>query len=147
MSRFTGKKRKLDYKPILIVGGIAIPVITIVTILAWPRPPVQLAFTEGPRFDRHLTKKGTFLIEWRTNLPTWATVKYRFPPEQDFDEVRTQEDTRGVVPIPAEAGKIVQFLVELPGRRNRTIRSQLYTVELLSPTATRPATASAPRQR
>lgn len=145
MSKRTGKRRRLNYKPMLLVAGIAIPVIVILVVLTWPTPKEPLGFVEGPRFDPHLSAKGNLRIEWRTNKPMTANVKYRFDGDTHFDEIITQKDTRGMVSIPGSPGKTIHFQVELPGSRDQPVSSRLYSVQLLPPVASRPATASAPK--
>ncbi len=139
MGKFTGKKRKLNYKPILWIGGIAIPLIAIATILAWPKKPVLMQFETGPIFDAHLSRAGNFRIDWKTNLPARGSVFYRFADDQPYDELSTQLDTRGAVSIPAKAGQKIEFYVEVSGLRTKPVRSENFKVELLPPLTTRPA--------
>ncbi len=138
MGKITGKKRKLDYRPILWVGGIAIPLLVVVTILAWPKKPIPVRFEAGPAAEAHVSKAGNVRIHWTTNLPARGSVYYRFGDDQPFDELSTQLDTRGVVSIPAKAGRQLEFYVEVSGLRSRPVRSENFRVDLLPPLATQP---------
>jgi hypothetical protein len=144
MGKFTGKKRRLNYKPILWIGGIALPVIVAVGFLVWPKRPVLVQFETGPVFNAHVSPAGSFRVDWKTNLPTRGSVFYRFTESRPYDEVSTQLDTRGAVSIPAAAGQKIEFYVEVSGLRTKPVRSENFQVELLPPLTTRPAGATMP---
>jgi len=142
MGKLTGKKRKLNRWPILYIGAAGLAVIVIFTILVWPKPPVELKFTEEPAFSPHLSKAGTFKVRWQVNTPVRATLHYRFAGSQSFDELSTQLGERGAAAVPAQAGTTIEFYVDAPGPRNQPLRSKDYQVTLLpyvEPPATKPA--------
>ncbi len=147
MSRRVSRRRQVNYKPIFLIGAIAIPVIVIATVLAWPKKQVEVRMEGEPTFDPHLTQHGNFIVRWKTNLPARGNLYYRFDGSQSYDEIVTGQQLSSTVAIPGQAGKTVEFYVEVLGGAKKPLKSKVYHVTLLPPVTTAPATASAPAGR
>ncbi len=129
MGKITRKKQRLNYKPILYVAVVAVPALIVITILVRPAKIIPLAITEGPKFDVHLSKAGTFHISWRTNQPASCVVYYRFGSSGRFQEMSTAYGDRFVVAIPGKVGAEIEFYIRVSAGRQE-IKSKVYKVRL-----------------
>ena len=143
MSKFTGRKRKLNYKPILYVAAIALPVIVVVVILAWPKPRTEIVFEQEPSATGVLNEFGTFHLSWQTDVETQGTVYYRYGPDQLYHHAGYTLSRRHVVSIPAKPGDKVEVYVEASGRGVNPAKSPVITIAAETPT-TAPAESNKP---
>ena len=139
MGRITGKKQKLNYKPILLVGGIGIPLVVVLAVLITPAPWSALKFERPPAFSPQLTARGALQIRWQTNLPSQGTVHFRYRNDQRWQQTVTRTAVDHVASIPGQAGEHVEFYVQAKKGRD-ALESEHFTV-VLQPAV---ATSSAP---
>jgi len=143
MGRFTGKKRKLNYKPILLVAAVAVPIIVGLTILFWPEGYIRIKFDSGPTYDPHLSERGAFRVSWQTNLETRGTVHYRYLPGSPYYEMPAAVGREHVVSVPGKPGDRVEFFVEVEAGRDK-LRSSHFTAKLIKSASSTQAGATRP---
>ena len=143
MSKFTGKKKKLNYRPIFYVAAVAIPLLIVITILIKPPKITPLEFAEKPTFDAHLSKAGTLHIHWKVNQPANCILYYRFDSKKKFQEMSTAFGDRFVVAIPAKPKNTIEFYIKVNASRQE-ILSKRFEVKLLPYT---PASKSATKPK
>jgi hypothetical protein len=140
MGKFTGKKQKLDYKPILYGGIIALPLLLLLILYLHGQNPIQTTFETGPTFTPNLSQAQMFIIRWTTNVPARGTVHYRFDPAKPYQTLATDLDSRGAIAIPAKPGQTIDFYIQAYPLSGLSVKSEIFQVKLL-PTA--PVTTAA----
>jgi len=136
VGKFTGKRRKLNYKPIVWVAAVAVPVLIAVAVVIWPKRPVEVQFEQAPVSDGQLGEHGSFRLTWQTNVQARGTVYYRYSSDRPYRRMIVNPSRRHVVSIAAEPGETVELYVEVPdGRGGKAISPTIRVV----PTSVRAA--------
>jgi len=131
-------RRKLSYKPVIIVAAVAFPVLALMAWALWPRPEEKLVFEKGPDFAAVLSEHGTFHVGGATNAEAHSMLFYRFEPGQSYRTIASGPAREHRVAGPGRAGQQVEFHVEASGLR-QTIDSDVYRVTLEVPPASQAA--------
>ncbi len=137
MGKITGRKRKLNYKPIFYVAAFAIPAIIIVTIFIRPAQEVPLKFIDGPHCNASLRPSGTVRIWFGVNQKGRSMVFYRYNPGHRYQAMSTTFGTKFAVAVPAKVGQVIEYYVEVTAGRQE-IKSQKYKVTVIPATTTGP---------
>jgi len=124
MGKRTGKKRKLDYRPILLVGGVALPIIVVITVLIWPQQNVPLRIVSVGPDSTGAGSGGRVLIAWRTNKPARGSLFYRILGREQFAQVGTAISEEHKAPVVAQPGQTFEFYVVAQAGRER-VQSQI----------------------
>jgi len=136
MGKLTGRKRKLNYKPIIWVAAVALPVVIAVASLVWPKPPVTVVFEQSPTADGKLSTQGTFQLTWQTNVETSGVVYYRGRSDRPYQQMVCGVACRHVVAIPATPGQKIELYVETGSTRGQGITAPAIEVVAWRPRST-----------